>query len=136
LLELPNGDLHCYFTDTDPLVRNSGTSMVVSKDGGITWQPTGTSNSYKVFRQYKYMDGGQRIYTDQMPVVRMLNDGHSLVGFLEARLEAGPGDGNSTYWMSLVYGHDDWVRLTGDEVGPADRTENLFIGAGGYLAQF
>src|SRR5690606_6843445 len=87
ILELPSGELHCYFTDTDPVYSNSGTSMVVSNDGGFSWSPSGTGNSYKVVRQYKYLNQGRRIYTDQMPVVRMLNDGKTLAGFMEARLE-------------------------------------------------
>lgn len=137
LLELPSGQLQCYFTDTEPLSENSGTSMVVSNDGGNTWSPAGVGNCYKVIRQYKYLNQGKRIYTDQMPCVRLLNDGETLAGFMEARLEDnGPTDVNSYYMMSLVYAKDEWDHLTGDQVGPADRQSNLFRGAGGYLAQF
>lgn len=137
LLELPSGQIQCYFTDTDPVYRNSGTSMVVSNDGGLTWLPTGVNNNYKVIRQYKYMNQGRRIYTDQMPVVRMLNDGETLAGFVEARLEDNnQNDGNSYFMMSLVYGKDNWEHLTGNDVGPADRQTNLFRGAGGYISQF
>lgn len=137
LLELPSGRLQCYFTDADPVYRNSGTSMVISDDGGVTWSPTGVSNSYKVIRQYKYMNQGKRIYTDQMPCVRLLNDGETLAGFMEARIEDnGPTDENSYYMLSLVYAKNDWEHLTGDNVGPTDRQTNLFRGAAGYLAQF
>lgn len=137
ILELPGGKLQCYFTDTDPLYRNSGTSIVISEDGGNTWSPKGVSNNYKVIRQYKYMNQGKRIYTDQMACVRLLNDGQTLAGFMESRLEDhGPDDKNSKFLMSLVYGKNDWPRLSGDEVGPPDRQSNLFAGAGGYLAQF
>ncbi len=145
LLELPSGELQCYFTDADPLHNsqgipfwNSGTSMVVSGDKGYSWEPTGTRGCYKVIRQYKYDNEGIRIYTDQMPCVRMLNDGKTLMGFVEARLEAGPpvSTSGSNYKMSLVYGNNDWVRLTGDAVGPIERQDNLFDGAAGYLAQF
>lgn len=137
LLELPSGQIHCYFTDTDPTYSNSGTSMIVSDDGGLTWSPTGTSKNYKVVRQYKYLNQGQRIYTDQMPVVRMLNDGVTLAGFMEARLETDDQpDGTSYFMMSLVYGKSNWEYLTGDAVGPIDRQTNLFRGAGGYIEQF
>lgn len=137
LLELPSGQLQCYFTDTDPVYRNSGTSMVVSNDGGNTWSPTGVGNCYKVIRQYKYMNQGKRVYTDQMPCIRLLNDGETLAGFMEARLEDnGPTDENSYYMLSLVYAKNDWQYLTGDNVGPADRQTNLLKGAAGYLAQF
>lgn len=142
ILELPTGELQCYFTDTDPIYRNSGTSMVVSSDDGETWTPSGQGNSYKVIRQYKYINNGKRIYTDQMPCIRVLNDGKTLVGFMEARLELdGPpvdktAKYDSKYMMSLVYANNNWTTLRGDEVGPTDRQSNLFIGAGGYLSQF
>ena len=88
LLELPDGRIQCYFTDPIPQTRNSGTSLIVSEDGGYTW-----SRKIRVCRQYKYdYDGpnteytGQKIYTDQMPCFRVLNDGKTIAGFLEARL--------------------------------------------------
>ena len=43
LLELPTGELHCYFTDSSRTVgrhgTDTGTAMVVSTDGGKTWKP-------------------------------------------------------------------------------------------------
>ncbi|MGN1045724.1 MAG: hypothetical protein ACI4QG_01380, partial [Candidatus Cryptobacteroides sp.] len=86
ILELPSGRLHCYFTDTDPLLRNSGTSLVRSDDKGYSWTPSEPGQRERVIRQYKYTNQGTRIYTDQMPCIRMLNDGHTLLGFIEARL--------------------------------------------------
>lgn len=136
LLELPSGELQCYFTDAEPQLKNSGTSMVVSGDGGKTWNPTGTSNAYKVIRQYKYDNGSTPIYTDQMPSVRLLNDGHTLLGFMEARLETSATSGDTSYWMSLVYGKDQWKSLSEGETGPEDRQSNLFKGAAGYVSQF
>lgn len=136
LLELPSGEVQCYFTDTDPVLKNSGTSMIVSHDKGRTWTPTGLSNSWKVIRQYKYDNGTTPIYTDQMPSVRLLNDGHTLLGFMEARLETSATSGDTSYWMSLVYGKDEWKHLGEGEVGPEDRQSNLFKGAAGYVSQF
>lgn len=136
LLELPSGELQCYFTDTEPQLKNSGTSMIVSHDGGKTWTPEGVSNAYKVIRQYKYDNGSTPIYTDQMPSVRLLNDGHTLLGFVEARLETTATSGDTSYWMSLVYGKDSWKHLGEGETGPEDRQSNLFKGAAGYVSQF
>ncbi len=136
LLELPSGEVQCYFTDTDPVLKNSGTSMIVSQDKGRTWTPTGLSNPWKVIRQYKYDSGTTPIYTDQMPSVRLLNDGHTLLGFMEARLETSATSGDTSYWMSLVYGKDEWKHLGDGEVGPEDRQSNLFKGAAGYVSQF
>lgn len=139
LLQLPSGKIQCYFTDTDPSKGrgNSGTSIVESVDNGQTWTPTGVSNCYKVIRQYKYMYEDTRIYTDQMACVRMLNDGHSLLGFMEARLESpANNEGTSFYKMSVVRGIDEFPHLVGDQVGPEDRDSNVMTGAAGYVSQF
>lgn len=82
LLQLPDGRIQCYFTDCLPATRNSGTSVITSTDNGRTWH-----GHMRVCRQYKYDDKGVRIFTDQMPCFRLLNDGKTLFGFLEARLE-------------------------------------------------
>lgn len=132
LLLLPDGRLQCYFTDCDPSVGDSGTSVIVSQDGGHTW------GSYmKVSRQYKYdHPSGTPIYTDQMPSFRVLNDGKTLLGFLEARLEEGHG-GKSVFKMSLVRNPSlDWKPLCEGETGPADRESNLFNGCAGYVSVF
>ena len=150
MLELPDGRIQCYFTDSDAATKNSGVGMVESFDGGYTW--TGRK---KVSRQYKYdyrtndpdhvQYNGTRIYTDQMPVFKLLNDGRTICGFLECRLESpAPTDCNDseTYNsyvdMSLVYNDGyDWTALEGDAVGPERRKTNLFHHAGGgYIATF
>lgn len=139
LLQLPSGKIQCYFTDTDPSKGrgNSGTSIVESEDNGYTWSPNGLSNCYKVIRQYKYMYEGTRIYTDQMASVRMLNDGHTLLGFMEARLEEpANNEGTSTYKLSVVRGYDEFKHLGEGEVGPEDRNTNVLKGAAGYVSQF
>lgn len=137
ILELPNGRLQCYFTDAEPNLKNSGTSLVYSDDKGVTWFPTGVEQRNRVIRQYKYMNQGVKIFTDQMPCVRMLNDGHTLLGFMEARHESGNTvNGESSYWMNLVYAKDDWTVLAEDQEGPSDRQSNLFEGAAGYVGQF
>ena len=106
LLLLPDQrTIHCYFTDAIPQSRNSGTSLITSTDKGVTW-----SGKSRICRQYKYdytcpvhdpaavgapcppdcpkMEFlGQKIYTDQMPCFRVLNDGKTIAGFMEARLE-------------------------------------------------
>lgn len=137
ILELPDGRLHCYFTDAEPNLKNSGTSLVYSDDKGVTWSPSGVGQRHRCIRQYKYLNQGVKIFTDQMPCVRMLNDGHTLLGFMEARHESGNTiNGESTYWMNLVYGKDDWEILAEDQEGPSDRQSNLFEGAAGYVGQF
>lgn len=132
LLQLPDGRIQCYFTDCLPATRNSGTSVITSTDNGRTWH-----GHMRVCRQYKYDDKGVRIFTDQMPCFRLLNDGETLFGFLEARLEPDGPQGSSIYTMSVVRNRGfDWQPLGENTAGPADRETNLFKGCAGYVSTF
>ena len=140
LLALPDGRVQCYFTDPIPASRNSGTSVMTSFDGGHTW-----SGKIRCSRLYKYnYDGpntaytGQKIFTDQMPSFRVLNDGKTIVGFLEARLETpASNSGTSYYKMSLVYNDGlDWIDLGENGEGPERRQSLVVGGAGGYVSTF
>ena len=162
LLLLPDQKtIHCYFTDAIPQSRNSGTSLIISTDKGNTW----SEKSY-VCRQYKYdhfcpdhgsASGnsacpadcikkdffGQKIYTDQMPCFRVLNDGKTIAGFLEARLETPTNIKGTSYCkMSMVYNDGlTWKNLgapnkTSVTEGPSRRYSNLFKGGSGYMVTF
>ena len=162
LLLLPDQKtIHCYFTDAIPQTRNSGTSLIISTDKGVTW-----SEKSRVCRQYKYDHFcpdhgsaagnascpddclkkdyfGQKIYTDQMPCFRVLNDGKTIAGFMEARLETPTNITGTSYCkMSMVYndglewkslGEPDKVNVT---EGPSRRYSNLFKGGSGYMVTF
>lgn len=133
LLQLPDGRVHCYFTDSKPAIKNSGTSLIVSADNGTSW-----SEKQIVCRQHRCTyDDGTRIYTDQMPSFRLLNDGKTLLGFLESNMSDITQGEKSRYMMSVVRQHGvDWTPLHGDEVGPSDRDSNVTRGAGGYVETF
>ena len=162
LLLLPDQKtIHCYFTDAIPQSRNSGTSLIISTDKGNTW----SEKSY-VCRQYKYDHFcpdhgsansnaacpadcikkdffGQKIYTDQMPCFRVLNDGKTIAGFLEARLETPTNIKGTSYCkMSMVYNDGlTWKDLgapnkTSITEGPSRRYSNIFKGGSGYMATF
>lgn len=134
ILELPDGTVQVYFTDCDPRSRNSGVSVIESRDGGVTFGP-----KKRVVRQFKYYWEGQRIYTSQMPVFRVLNDGKTVFGIVEERLEpdgaeANVPGGKSEYWISLVRnGSPDWTDLGEDSEGPKSRNVNALKGNSGYV---
>lgn len=132
LLQLPDGRVQCYFTDCNPSTADSGTSVIESSDNGKSW-----CNKAFVCRQHRYTyENGTRIYTDQMPSFRLLNDGKTLLGFMEGACHT-PDDKDKHYRMSVVRQHGtNWTPLTGEEVGPADRDTNITRGAGGYVATF
>ena len=144
LLLLPNGVLHLYFTDSNPFLYSSQTSVMTSSDKGVTW-----SEKKVVARQYKYpYDGsnteyhGQNVYTDQMPSFRLLNDGKTLAGFLEGRHEKEnslAGSYTSYHKMSLVKnGSTEWTAITSDsqDALPSTRVTNKISGTGGYIETF
>ena len=65
----------------------------------------------------------------------MLNDGHTLLGFVESRLGPKP-EKDAVYKMTIVRGIDDWRHLGPGETGPEDREDNVISGAAGYVGQF
>ena len=133
LLELPTGELHCYFTDSSRTGleghgTDTGTAMVVSTDGGKTWRPDFSSSPYYVLRM-RWEKNGIVGYNHQMPSVVRLNDNKGLAAAVETN--------NSGYHISLCYSDkDEWEYLAGDQEGPADSNNCVFSGMGPYLGQF
>lgn len=133
LLELPTGELHCYFTDSSRTGleghgTDTGTAMVVSTDGGKTWRPDFSSSPYYVLRM-RWEKNGIVGYNHQMPSVVRLNDNKGLAAAVETN--------NSGYHISLCYSDkDEWEYLAADQEGPADSNNCVFSGMGPYLGQF
>jgi len=134
LLELPSGELHCYFTDSSRTGleghgTDTGTVMVVSTDGGKTWKPDFGSLPYYVMRMRWEKDGIVG-YNHQMPSVIRLNDNKGLAAALETNYLG-------KYYISLCYSDkDEWEHLTADQEGPADSNNRAFSGMAPYLGQF
>lgn len=132
LLQLPSGEIHCYFTDSDRTLiegTDTGTAMVVSNDNGNTWTPSFGAAPYYVLRT-KHVKDGKTYFNNQMPSVIKLNNSNELVAALEANI------GN--YNISFAYSGEDgqWTHLTVDEEGPEDRNDLAFRGSGPYIRQF
>ena len=132
LLELPTGELHCYFTDSSRTGleghdTDTGTAMVVSADGGKTWSPDFSSSPYYVLRM-RWEKNGIVGYNHQMPSVVRLNDNKGLAAAVETN--------NSGYHISLCYSDKDkWEYLAADQEGPVDSNNCVFSGMGPYLGQ-
>lgn len=134
LLELPSGELHCYFTDSSRTGleghgTDTGTAMVVSKDGGKTWSPEFGSLPYYVLRM-KWEEDGIIGYNHQMPSVIKLNGNKGLVAAVET-------NNLGKYYVSLCYSDkDDWEHLAADQAGPSDSKNLAFSGMAPYIGQF
>lgn len=132
-LQLPSGEIHVYFTHCIPLVGDSGTSLLRSSDNGHTW-----TSQCKIIRQLggETRDGSDTpVYTDQMPVARLICGSDKIVVALESRFKIDGVDNN--LYISMAWSDDNWSKtLTGSETGPAERQDNLFRGGGPYISQF
>ena len=134
LLQLPSGEIHCYFTDSRTHIAdyNTGTALIVSNDNGQSWTPSFGSGPNRVIRQKFGEQNGINLYTDQMPGVIQLNNSNKLAAAIESYNNA------SNYYLSLAYSDNDgqWLQLTENEEGPSDRENYVFAGAAPSLAQF
>lgn len=134
LLELPSGELHCYFTDSNRTGqegrgRDTGTAMVVSTDGGETWKPDFGSLPYYVIRM-RWEQNGIVGYNHQMPSVICLNDDKGLAAALETNYLG-------KYYVSLCYSDENnWKHLDSDEEGPVDSDNRKYSGMAPYIDQF
>ncbi len=132
LLELPSGEIQCYFTDsnrTNIESTDTGTAMVVSKDNGKTWTPSFGSEPYYVLRT-KYTKSGKTYFNNQMPSVIKLVGSNELAAALEANING--------YHISFAYSGEsgEWKHLKVTEEGPSDRNDSAFEGCAPYLVQF
>lgn len=132
LLQLPSGEIQCYFTDSNRTFiqsNDTGTAMVLSSDGGNTWTPTFGSAPYYVLRT-EHIVNGSKYFNNQMPSVIKLNNSNELAAAMEANIGG--------YHISFAYSGDSgqWPRLSVDQQGPADRNDLAFLGSAPYLRQF
>ena len=143
LIQLPNGDIHCYFAYPRPWISdaNSGTALVVSKDGGKTWEPEQGEYPYFVMRSVYWAEAKNRnLASDQMPVGVLLNDSDQFAFAVEV-VESWTS--KQTHSISVVFSPEDgnWKHLPEDHTVEADcqRLDDLDGGKDGigpYLVQF
>ena len=151
LLQLPDGEIQVYFTHGGPkiqpqmeagipeseMVPSSGTAIIRSKDNGKTWDPYVMEPPYaahRVSQQYTHTDKGIQVFTDQMPCAILLNNTKTIALAMESKFMEGSKE---VYYITMAYNDDNWaVGLGIDEEGPADKQENMYLGAAPYLRQF
>ncbi|TWD80297.1 BNR repeat protein [Kribbella amoyensis] len=136
-----SGEVQVYFTHSAPKMAvektkgSTGVGIIRSRDRGRTWTPHVREYPYaadRVAQQYtRTTDTGVRMFTDQMPSALQIRPHGRIALAMESHLA------NGKYMISLAYTARNWPdKLAMNEPGPADRQDNLFLGAGPYLARF
>ena len=152
ILELATGELQCFFSESRPWISgsHSGTSMVRSTDGGITWTPSvKNADPLRIIRHTWYSKQQNKwLFTDQMPALVILNGSNQFAGAFES---AYVNDETGKHFkIAFAWSPKDgkWDYITGDEgdgsgfdvksakVGPAERALDLWVGVGPDLKQF
>lgn len=140
LMEVEQGVIHCYFAESRPWISgsHSGTSLVVSNDGGTTWTPSVGSDPYRVMRKKWYSEKDDTyFYTDQMAVGIQLN-GTAQLAFAVECVDSRNASNKETNSTSVVYSPEDgqWDYLEGDEEASCERLDKVGTGGAPYLVQF
>ena len=140
LMEVEEGVIHCYFAESRPWISgsHSGTSLVISQDGGSTWSPSVGSEPYRVMRKKWFSEKDDTyFYTDQMAVGIKLN-GTSQLAFAVECVDSRNTSNQETLSSSVVYSPENgqWNYLQDDEVATCDRIDNVGAGGAPYLVQF
>lgn len=140
LIRMSDSEIHCYFTEARPWISgsHSGTSLVLSKDGGKTWTPAPGEDPYRVMRKQWYHSAASMYkFTDQMPVgVNLLGTGRLAFAVEDVDSETSSSTEHS---VAMIYspGAPGWTYLEGDEVGPSTRSDKAGREAcAPYLVQF
>ena len=140
LMEVEEGVIHCYFAESRPWISgsHSGTSLVISNDGGSSWSPAVGGEPYRVMRKKWYSEKDNTyFYTDQMAVGIKLN-GTSQLAFAVECVDSRNTSNQETMSSSVVYSPENgqWNYLQGDEEASCSRLDKVGDGGAPYLVQF
>ena len=144
LMESRDGQIQVYFSESRPWTSwsHSGTSLVVSDDGGKTWTPELGQKPWRVMRKKWWCeDLGRYLLTDQMPVGIRLNGTDQLAFAMET--VTGRVKNKQTFSTSIVFSPEDgkWIPVEDEEESdsPTYRLDNVDgngNASGPYLVQF
>lgn len=140
LMEVEEGVVHCYFAESRPWISgsHSGTSLIISEDGGSSWTPAAGNEPYRVMRKKWYSEKDDAyFYTDQMAVGIKLN-GTSQLAFAVECVDSRNMSNQEILSSSVVYSPENgqWNYLQGDEEAACSRQDKLGSGGAPYLVQF
>lgn len=154
LMELPDGEIQCFFSESRPSVSgsHSGTVMVYSQDKGSTWYPQLGGDAHRVMRKHWWNEypksrgvfgSPMNCYTYQMPVGVILNNSSQFAFAMEsanARTKKADGSTSDQFSIAIAFSKPDgkWVYFEEGEVLPKEQRIDSVVtrGAAPYLVQF
>ena len=154
LMELPSGEIQCFFSESRPSVSgsHSGTVMVYSQDKGASWYPQLGGNALRVMRKHWWNEfpksqgkfgSPMYCYTYQMPVGIILNNSTQFAFAMEsanARTKKADGSTSDQFSIAIAFSKPDgkWEYFEEGEVLPREqRIDSVVVrGAAPYLVQF
>ena len=154
MMELPSGEIQCFFSESRPSVSgsHSGTVMVYTKDKGNTWYPELGGNAYRVMRKHWWNEYPKSqgkfgtpmyCYTYQMPVGIILNNTNQFAFAMEsanARTKKSDGSTADQFSIAIAFSKPDgqWEYFEEGEVLPREQRIDSIVprGAAPYLVQF
>lgn len=136
LMEVEEGEIHCYFAESRPWIggSHSGTSLVISKDGGQTWEPGLGNKPHRVMRSLYWSENkGRNLLTDQMAVGVKLN-GKDQLAFTTECVSSYSKTGEMTFHMAVIFSPEDgnWEYIADEDETAAtcERIDNVDQGSG------
>ena len=154
LMELPDGEIQCFFSESRPSVSgsHSGTVMVYSQDKGSTWYPQLGGDAHRVMRKHWWNEypksrgvfgSPMNCYTYQMPVGVILNNSSQFAFAMEsanARTKKADASTSDQFSIAIAFSKPDgkWVYFEEGEVLPKEQRIDSVVtrGAAPYLVQF
>ena len=154
MMELPDGEIQCFFSESRPSVSgsHSGTVMVYSNDKGSTWYPELGGPAYRVMRKHWWNEYPKSrgkfgtpmyCYTYQMPVGIILNNTTQFAFAMEsanARTKKADGSTSDQFSIAIAFSKPDgkWEYFEEGEVLPREQRIDSIVprGAAPYLVQF
>lgn len=154
LMELPDGEIQCFFSESRPSVSgsHSGTVMVYSQDKGSTWYPQLGGDAHRVMRKHWWNEypksrgvfgSPMNCYTYQMPVGVILNNSSQFAFAMEsanARTKKADASTSDQFSIAIAFSKPDgkWVYFEEGEILPKEQRIDSVVtrGAAPYLVQF
>lgn len=102
-IELPDGSIHCYFSDCQPKADSDTVAMIESFDGGYTW-----STKKIIARQSKFHKDGHRMFPSGETLFSAMREGFISIKLGDVSAEKFQGRNEKAGWFSPIKEKGTW----------------------------